>query len=486
MWTMRRPRLPTSLSGRVTFTAVAVLAVLLIILFVVVDLVLSQRLHSDVRTRLTDRVVLARQLSPDLSSQQLVRRLRGDGVTVQLCAPASGGQSTSNDCVVADPAPLPPDTGQPPGGGRVGRGSRHRPGVRRLPPPAPVRTNGSVSFVRTTLADGFVLTLSVDTGQITSALRRLIILEAIGGVVALLLAALLLWRLSRIALRPLDDMTALARRIAAGDRGRRLSMARTDTELGRTAAAFDAMLDELEAAVAAAQAAEVRLRDFLGDASHELRTPLAGIQATGENLLRENPDRAERERLAVAMIRQTRRASRLVDELLAVARLDSAELPPGSPVDLRAVAADELERIRLVDPHRTYTLDGGGATVNADAHRLAQVIGNLLDNARHATAPDGLVAVVVSTADDTVRVTVTDDGPGVPPADAERIFDRFVRLDTSRTRAVEDSGGAGLGLAIARGLTRAYGGDLRCHPRDDGASGARFLLEFPAPILTTR
>ena len=179
-------------------------------------------------------------------------------------------------------------------------------------------------FVRTTLPQsGQVLTLAVDTSQVASTVRGLVVLEAIGGLLALGLAALLLGRVVAVALRPLDDMTSLARRIAAGDRGRRLGTGRPDTELGRTATAFDAMLDELETALSAAAAAQTQLRGFLSDVSHELRTPLTGLHATSELLLRDEPDAPGRERAYLAMVRETRRASRLVDDLVTAARFDT-------------------------------------------------------------------------------------------------------------------------------------------------------------------
>ncbi len=195
--------------------------------------------------------------------------------------------------------------------------------------------------------------------------------------------------------------------IAAGDRGRRLRMVRQDTELGRTAAAFDDMLVELESALEHAAAAQARLRQVLGDASHELRNPLAGMQASTELLLRNEPGRADRERAYVAMIRETRRAGRLVDDLL--------------------------------------------------------------DNTRHATPPGGSVQLRVECDAGTCAVEITDTGTGIAADDRARVFERLVRLDTSRSRG---TGGFGLGLPIARTLAYAHGGDLVClRPSAAPASG---------------
>jgi len=451
------------LRGRVTVTTLALLTAILIVLFIAVDVALNSRLQAEARTRLTDRVGLAGQLSTTLPAQQVVDRLRGDGVTAQLCTP---GAST---CVVADTAAAPPE---PPGPAAGRKGPAQRPPP---PPAAPVQSAGSVLYVRATLGNGQVLTLSTDTTQITSALHRLILLEAIGGAVALVLAGLLLSRLSRIALRPLDDMTTVARRIAAGDRGRRLNVGRSDSELGRTAEAFDTMLDELEAALATAGAAEARMRDFLGDASHELRTPLAALQINAESLLRDHPDRAERERIAVGMVRETQRAGRLVEDLLAIARLDQGVELRQEPVDLVELLRQELDRARLLGPDRHFQLDSAAhAVVPGDPLRLGQIFANLLDNARHATPSGGHITLELTSTDGWVIVTVSDTGAGVPPADRDRVFERFSRLDSSRSRA---TGGAGLGLPIARGLVRAHGGDL---VYVDGAEGASFRVSIPA------
>lgn len=485
-WLSRLPR-PASLRSRVTLSALLLLTVILIVLFTAVDLALSERLNADARTRLTDRAALAQQLDGSLSPQQLVDRLRGDGVTAQLCpaassaagAPSNGADGSATQCVVASTAPAPPGTAARPAGPK-GEGKKGKAA------PVPVRTTGSVLFVSATLGDGHLLTLSTDTTQIASALGRLVLLEVVGGSVALLAAALLLSRISRVALRPLDDMTALARQIARGDRGRRLDSEHPHTELGRTAAAFDAMLDELERSATTAQRGESRMRAFLGDASHELRTPLAGLQASSESLLREQPDRVEQEQIAVTMVRETRRAALLVEDLLTIARLDGEAEQPAlrrERVDLASVAHQEVERARRVAVEVALTFTGGAlAIVQGDPLRLGQIVSNLLDNARHVTSRGGHIDVTVTSDESSATVTVTDDGPGVPAHDRERIFERFVRLDESRSR---HTGGAGLGLPIARALARAQGGDLTyvdVTARTPAGTGASFRLTLP---LTT-
>jgi signal transduction histidine kinase len=449
-----------SLRARVTWAVLILLTAVLVVLFTAVDLVLSARLHADARTRLTDRVALATQLDPQLGAQQLVDRLRGDGVTARLCVRDGGG------CVAAASDPAPP--------GRRSPAWPQRPTGARIE--VPVETAGSVVFVRTELRGRQVLTLSLDTTQITDAVHRLIVLEVIGGLLALLVAGLAAAGMSRAALRPLADLTTLAGQIAAGDRGRRLGHPRTDSELGRTAAAFDTMLDEMETALATAHAAEAGMRSFLADASHELRTPVAGLQANAELLLREELDRAQRERVAVAMIREARRAGRLVDDLLTTARLGQGGVRLAAErVDLARLTETEVARARTLAPSLTFTvLRQAEPLVLGDALRLGQILTNLLDNARHATPAGGTVTVEVRCSGERALVDVADTGPGVPAAEQTLIFERFGRGDASRSR---NTGGAGLGLPIARGLAVAHGGELSYV---ESPAGARFRVDLPA------
>ena len=352
------------------------------------------------------------------------------------------------------------------------------PGPRRVPR----RAAPDDQVLQQPLADGSQLTLVATDVEVTAARQRLRRTLFLLSVAALAVAGLVTLLTTRVALAPLDAMTGLARSITRGDRGRRLAPTRTDTELGRTAAAFDDMLDELEgaerqarSAESAARASEARTRRFVADAAHELRTPLAGVQAVAEAATSPELDVEERDRLHLLLLRETRRAGRLVDDLLALARIDAGIELRRDPVELVDLANAEAERVRLLAPERDVTVVGAPVTVPGDGARLAQVLGNLLDNARRHTPAGGRITVRVS-AGPVATVRVEDSGPGVPPADRERIFDRLVRLDEARTF---DDGGAGLGLAIARGIARAHGGDLQCVAPEDGV-GAVFELTLPA------
>ncbi|MCG8923775.1 cell wall metabolism sensor histidine kinase WalK [Lentzea sp. CC55] len=310
---------------------------------------------------------------------------------------------------------------------------------------------------------GNKVTLYADTEAISQAQHRLRKLLLVLGLGAIVITGLLIVVVVRRALAPLDAMTSLAQAIAAGHRGGRLNPSRTDTELGRTAAAFDGMLDSLEGS-------EQRTRRFVADAAHELRTPITGVQAVAEALVQAPVDSPDREKMSFLLVREARRAGRLVDDLLALAQLDAGYEMQRESVDLLALAEAEVARTRFVAPDFDITAEGVPVAVVGDGQRLAQVLANLVDNARQATGPQGTVRIRV----DLTGFTVSDDGPGVPESERERIFDRLVRLDDARDRR---SGGSGLGLAIARGVVRAHGGDLTCEPSERGAA---FRVVLPA------
>jgi two-component system OmpR family sensor kinase len=310
---------------------------------------------------------------------------------------------------------------------------------------------------------GNKVALYADTEAISQAQHRLRKLLLILGLGAIVITGVLIVVVVRRALAPLDAMTSLAQAIAAGHRGGRLNPSRTDTELGRTAAAFDGMLDSLEGS-------EQRTRRFVADAAHELRTPITGVQAVAEALVQAPVDSPDRDQMSFLLVREARRAGRLVDDLLALAQLDAGYEMQRESVDLLGLAEAEVSRTRFVAPDFDITAEGVPAAVVGDGQRLAQVLANLVDNARQATGPSGAVRIQV----DLTGFTVSDNGPGVPDAERERIFDRLVRLDDARDRR---SGGSGLGLAIARGVIRAHGGDLTCEP---STRGAVFRVVLPA------
>jgi two-component system, OmpR family, sensor kinase len=446
-----------SLRRRVTVLSLSVLAAVLLAVGVLTDVVFSVQIRSELREQLDVRAALAGELvAQGVPAAEVARRVEAPGIRAEVVA-ADGALYAGDD---DEPWGPPPWRGGPPNS-EHGWWDDDEVGDWR-----------DAQVLERPLADGSQLTLVASGGPVSGAqqlLRRTLIVLSLA---ALAVAGIVMLLTTRVALAPLDAMTAVARSITSGNRGRRLAPTRTDTELGRTAAAFDSMLDELEGAEAAAQASEARTRRFVADAAHELRTPIAGVQAVAEAAIAPGMQPEERERLHLLLLRESRRAGRLVDDLLVLARLDAGLELRREPVNLLELARAEAERAQLVAPDQQLQVRGEPVTVPGDASRLAQVLGNLLDNARRH-AGQAAVTITVS-GGDPVTVLVTDEGPGVPPADRERIFDRLVRLDEARG----EDGGAGLGLAIARGIARAHGGELRCVDPPSGR-GAAFELRLP-------
>ncbi len=446
-----------SLRRRVTVAGVLVIVAVLVLLAVATDVLFAAQSRRDTDTMIRQRAQLAEQLvRQQVRPREFLSRMQTTGVTARLTLPDGQQFGTA-----VPPAGMP----EP----------RRRQGVHRI---------GQTTVLERTLSDGAQLLLVADGSERTASQKRLRRLLMLVGLIALVVAVAALIVVVRVALSPLDAMTAMAKAIARGDRGRRLSPTRTDTELGRAAGAFDEMVDALEGAERAARTSEGRTRQFVADAAHELRTPIAGVQAAAEAVLQAGPTGSldERDRMHLLLVREARRAGRLVEDLLALARIEAGLDLYRTPTDLVTLARAEAERTRLLAPGLTVTVvepggaGTGSATAVADPERIAQVLANLLDNARRHTPDGGTITVTVRGGGPWVEVAVADTGPGVAPPDRERIFDRLVRLDAARSA---DSGGAGLGLAIARGIARAHGGDLRCVDPGPHRRGALFVLTLP-------
>ncbi|MGZ4530188.1 MAG: sensor histidine kinase [Mycobacterium sp.] len=489
-----------SLQRRVTLVVVALLVMLLVMLGVTIDVSLGVLARRNLHDRLNAAASHAEALdaahtSPDL----LAAELNGGGVRALLVTAdgATYGDRGISPETVAGPVAPPPFPPAPPFAPPPrAPGPNFPPPVAPPwpPPPPPPPPEATATAVVRPLPDGARVILVADTTQTTQVTHQLRLLMIGAGVVTLLAAALLLVAVSRVALRPLDRLTALANDIRTGDRGRRLRPDRTDTELGRAATAFDGMLDALETserraqrAADAAQRAETATRRFLVDAAHELRTPIAGIQVAAEQLAnsasqQQGDDVADGQyRRASLLLSDARRAGRLVSDMLDLSRIDAGLPLDIRDVDLAAIADAEADRAAMLAPQLTVSRTGvAELNVNADTTRLAQILSNLLDNARRYTPPGGAITIDVRMHDGAAEVTVTDSGPGIPDDERERIFERLVRLDAGRAR---DHGGAGLGLPIARALAHAHGGELVCLPHD---GGAEFRLSVPVDAAVER
>lgn len=462
-----------SLRRRTIVAVVALVALLLVVLAVVVDLALGARLRGQIEERLRDRAAATASLVGIVDDADLAERLSDQGLAVRI--DSAGGGS-----VVAGPSPE--QLREAPGGpGGPGAGA---PGERSAPTPSPssgvdvvaseVSGDDQLVTLRSTLSDGSTLTLTASAVGVGETLGQVRWIMAVASVGVLVLAAGAVTLVVRRSLRPLDRVSEVARAIGSGERERRLHPTRTDTEIGRVATALDDMLDDVVGAESAAREAEQRLRAFLSDAAHELRTPVAGIRAAADTLVRADLDGPEREMLAAHVAREATRASRLVDDLLTMARVDRGLELQRVDADLRTLVDAEARRAPLVHPSvrlRTSVPDRP-VPARVDVDRVAQVLANLIENAARATNGTGEIDLDLNVDGARALIAVTDDGPGIPAADRERIFDRLVRLDAARASAA----GVGLGLPIARGIARAHGGDVRCVA---STSGARFEVELP-------
>jgi signal transduction histidine kinase len=270
------------------------------------------------------------------------------------------------------------------------------------------------------------------------------------------------WVLVGQALRPVAGLRQGAEEITTTREGGRLPIPAAEDEIHRLAVTLNDMLDRLERSSA-------RQRAFVSDAAHELRSPLAAIRAQLE-VGRLHPESTDWAETAADTLKDVERLSRLVDDLLVLARVDELPARREEPVDLAGLV-DELV-VRWTSGGIAVLRDGvRSVTVLGDVDALSRVVANLVDNAvRHAATA---VTVAVHDDDGVAQLVVADDGPGIPIADRERVFDRFTRLDAARSR---DQGGTGLGLAIVRELVQAHRGTVRL---DDNSPGLRAVVTLP-------
>lgn len=321
--------------------------------------------------------------------------------------------------------------------------------------------------------------LAVSLGEADATVRRLQTISLATSLVVLLLLGAAAWFITRIGLRPLEEIERTAERIAAGDLSERVPVYRRGTEVGRLSHALNGMLGQIEGAFSERTRSEEKLRRFIADASHELRTPVATIRGHAE-LYRTGVVR-EPARVDSLMLRVESEAIRmgdLVDDLLLLARLDQARPLELHPVDLLTLATDAVVDAQARQPERSIDLDvihgPDPLVVVGDQARLRQVVTNLVTNALRHTPSSSAVRVRLRAADDQVILAVIDQGPGIPPDVVPRVFDRFYRRDSGRAR---DHGGTGLGLAIVSSLVAAHGGTVTCTSSE--TAGSTFEVRLP-------
>jgi signal transduction histidine kinase len=388
---------------------------------------LEQRLHTDLTSGASALNAVARTAG---AFKSLVLSLALEGISVEIgqagtdagtTSPADAAGNAPPKSRGSAPAKGPPDAR----GSAITKGSPNR----RTLPVTPRSALVTVHEVIPLDGQPTPVALSASRTGIDRQVRSLEVTEAIGGAIALALLAALAWALVR-----------------------------------------------LDRAVAVARASEAAMRMFLSDASHELRTPAAALHATAERLLRDQPERPQRDAIEAQLARDSGRLGHLIDDLLNLARLDARERPHREPFDLADLASAAVAATRANDPNaRVELIAAGPVPATGDREALLRAVRNLLDNA--FAVADTVVVEVTHTANGPA-MSVTDNGPGVPPDQRERIFEPFVRLPRSRRR------GTGLGLAIVRRTIESHGGTITCDPSPNG--GARFTLRLPADAYDWR
>jgi len=325
---------------------------------------------------------------------------------------------------------------------------------------------------RTGHASGYAFTvvIAAPMREVLEQWRRLLQACAIGVPFVLAIAAAGGWILGRRGLRPLAEMAQQARDITPRVPDRRLTVPNAGVELEDVARSFNRVLDQLGTALSTQ-------RQFMADASHELRTPVSIMNAAADvTLSQADRDPVEYRDALGVMVQQGSRLARLVDDMLVLARADGGGYPIQlDDVDVDVVVADGIEELasRATAKHIRVTSQLEAVSLKADEALLRRMFGNLLSNALIYTPDGGTVDVRVTAHSGGARILVADNGPGISEVDRERVFERFVRLDSARS-----AGGAGLGLSIARWIAEAHGGQVEL--LNSGADGSVFAVTLPA------
>lgn len=330
--------------------------------------------------------------------------------------------------------------------------------------------------------DGGVAVGAIPLDDVAAATSELILAVLLGGIALLVVGAGATWRIVRRGLRPVDRMVETATTIAEGNFTERIPEADPATELGQLSAALNEMLARIDEAFAHEQEAQSRLKEFIADASHELRTPIAVVQGYAE-MYRKGAlgDRAELDNAMRRIRMESSRMQRLVEDLLLLARLDRGQSMQTRLFNLSGVVRDVVVDNRTLEPERPIALDAPESLMmEGDEQRLAQVIGNLVVNAGVHTPPDTPVSVTLAEEDGWIVLEVVDSGPGIPPGELDRLFDRFHQADQPQPSQTD---GSGLGLAIVAAIVESHGGSVNAD--NQPGRGARFTITLPS-VSTSR
>jgi heavy metal sensor kinase len=314
-----------------------------------------------------------------------------------------------------------------------------------------------------------LIRLAVNEADYFADIHKFVVMLIIGIPLAVLLIALSAYWMARNALTPVDLMASRAHRISGLELKERIPIKNPHDELGRLAGAFNELLERVERSFD-------RLKRFTSDASHELRTPLTAMRSVGEVGLQTAHTSEEYREVIGSMLEESTRLTRLVDSLLFLSRADSGKhVMQFEQIDLLSFARETAGLLTILaeEKEQNLTVEGQpGVVVAADRSLLSQTLLNLVDNAIKFTPTRGMIAVSVgSISANQGYLDVIDSGPGIPPAERERIFERFYTLPTN------NSAGTGLGLAIARWAVEALHGSVRVESRSD--SGTVFRITLP-------
>lgn len=337
---------------------------------------------------------------------------------------------------------------------------------------APITANGEPSGI---------LLIADSTSWINQTIANYVIVFTGFGIGVILLGAALTRLLVTTTFLPLHEVERTALEISRGDYSKRIMVTNPNTEVGHLGESLNVMLDRLDGSLADRARTIENMRRFIGDASHELRTPLVSVRGYAE-LYRMGALQDE-EQMTQAMERiekESIRMTSLVEDLLALARLDEGRELVLKPLDLGTLAQDAALDARAQAPDREVTVivDPASPQVLGDEHKVRQIMTNLIGNAMRHTDGDSPIEIVVSSPGDRPgmsRFEIIDHGEGIPEQIREKIFDRFWRADNSRNR---ETGGSGLGLAIVKSIVDAHGGTVSAHETVGG--GATFRVDLPS------
>ena len=334
-------------------------------------------------------------------------------------------------------------------------------------PHVPERPLDHLTSVKVKLGSLIVGAVGITVFVFWFGVRILGVWPSISGVLAAVVALVLVRFLARGMTTPLREMSEAAEAMAKGDYSQRVTATARD-EIGRLARSFNRMAAEL------AETDRVR-RDLVANVSHELRTPLTALQATLENLV-DGVATADPETLRT-MLAQVERLGRLVTQLLDLSRLEAGTVPldrQDFAVEPMLTHAVREQQLNAPDVAIEVVVEDRDLAAEGDPERVHQVVANLLENAVRHSPAGGAVEVRARRSMRGVTIEVLDEGPGIPDHEANRVFERFYRADTARATS---DGGAGLGLAIARWIVDLHGGEI--HPEHREPHGCRMVVELP-------